>query len=98
MNNELYKLVFGWIANILSILLLLPQIIKSIKYNDTQSLSLFFLFLQMFSSVFWVIYGFILNEQPLIISMSIYCLESTFLFFYKIYNDRNQNIKNNETN
>lgn len=85
MNNELYKLIFGWSANILAVLLLIPQIIKSIKNKDTQSLSLFFLFLQMLSSIFWVIYSFILDEFPLIICMIIYCVESTFLFFYKIY-------------
>ena len=92
MNNQLYKLIFGWIANILAVLLLIPQIIKSIKNKDTQSLSLFFLFLQMLSSIFWVIYSFILNEFPLIICMIIYCVESTFLFFYKIYVDKYINI------
>ena len=91
MNNKLYKLVFGWTANILAVLLLIPQIIKSIKNKDTQSLSVFFLFLQMLSSIFWVVYSFILNEHPLIICMIIYCLESTFLFFYKIYVEYNNN-------
>ena len=91
MNNELNKMIFGRTANILAVLLLIPQIIKSIKNKDTQSLSLFFLFLQMLSSIFWVVYSFILNEEPLIICMIIYCLESTFLFFYKIYVEKYTN-------
>tara|TARA_B110000971_G_C19849213_1_gene426260 strand:- start:188 stop:547 length:360 start_codon:yes stop_codon:yes gene_type:complete len=75
--------IISWVTCLLTILVLLPQVIKSFYSNNTDSLSVTFLILQFISSLFWVIYAFVLVELPMIISMSFYLLFSIMLLGLK---------------
>ena len=58
--------IIGTIAAILTTASFLPQVFKTIKSKDTESIS-FYMYLMFVSGVFcWIIYGFFLNNYQII--------------------------------
>jgi len=56
----------GYIAGLLTIACIVPQIIQSYKTKKTDELSLLFLVIMMLGLALWLAYGLAINEPALI--------------------------------
>ena len=80
--------LLGWIATFLFSIMLIPQIIKTIKLKDTKGVSLLLFITYLIANIIALIYAFMINQPPLtikyllgIISAEIYII--IFLYYYK---------------
>lgn len=76
--------VIGIIAATLTTIAFFPQVIQIIKSKDTKSISLTMYILFVTGVLLWVLYGFYLNDLPIIIANSIVAVASTIILCYKI--------------
>ena len=87
--------ILGIIASILSSILFLPQLFHMIKLKSGKDVSYIFLFLQILSSILWIIYGYLIISFPLIfgdsIMLSITIIMSLIKYYYSI-NDNSENL------
>ncbi|MCD1119103.1 MULTISPECIES: SemiSWEET transporter [Chryseobacterium] len=60
--------ILGTIAGILTSISMLPQLIKVLKENNVEDLSALMLIILIIGLSFWVWYGILKNEWPIIIS------------------------------
>jgi len=75
----------GWTATLLFSVMMLPQIIKTIKSKDTKGVSLFLFLIYLVANIIALIYAFLINEAPLIIKYELGIVVTFFyivLFFY----------------
>jgi len=70
MNFDLSQ-TLGWVATFLFSVMLIPQIIKTIKMKDTSGVSLFLFVIYLIANVIALIYAFLIDQSPLIIKYSI---------------------------
>ncbi|MBT4936263.1 PQ-loop repeat-containing protein [Candidatus Woesearchaeota archaeon] len=80
--------VLGWIATILFSIMLIPQIVKTIKVKDTKGVSLLLFVTYLIANVIALIYAYLITQPPLIfkyllgiITAEIYII--IFLLYYK---------------
>ena len=78
------KQIIGYTCGTLLNITFLPQIYKTFKSKQTDDISLLFMILQVITSVLYVVYSFLLKENPLIVSNIILLLELLALFIGKI--------------
>lgn len=76
--------IIGIIAATLTTIVFFPQVIQVIKSKDTKSISLTMYILFVTGVLLWVLYGFYLNDLPIIIANSIVAVASTIILCYKI--------------
>ena len=74
-----YENVMGLTAGVLTSVSMLPQLIKVIKEKDATYLSLAMLCILITGLCFWVYYGFLLEELPIIVSNGFAVLLNTTL-------------------
>ena len=80
--------VLGWIATTLFSIMLIPQIVKTIKVKDTKGVSLLLFVTYLIANVIALIYAYLITQPPLIfkyllgiITAEIYII--IFLLYYK---------------
>ncbi len=69
--------IIGYIAGILGLIALIPQIVKSFETKSTGDLSLSMYLIYTISVILWLVYGYLINSMPMIIINSIlivFCL------------------------
>jgi MtN3 and saliva related transmembrane protein len=78
----------GWIATVLFTIMLIPQILKTIRSKDTKGVSLLLFITYLIANVIALIYAWLIAERPLIIkyllgiiTAEIYII--VFIWFYK---------------
>ncbi|WP_418964475.1 SemiSWEET transporter [Cetobacterium sp.] len=76
--------IIGIIAATLTTIAFFPQVIQVTKSKDTKSISLTMYILFVTGVLLWVLYGFYLNDLPIIIANSIVAVASTIILCYKI--------------
>lgn len=76
--------IIGIMAATLTTIAFFPQVIQVIKSKDTKSISLTMYILFVTGVLLWVLYGFYLNDLPIIIANSIVAVASTIILCYKI--------------
>ena len=69
------KEIIGYTGGTLLNLTFIPQIYRTYKTKQTDDISLLFMLLQVFTSILYVVYAFMLDEQPLIVSNIIVVFE-----------------------
>ena len=74
----------GYIGAVLLDITLLPQLYKTFKSKQTRDISIYFMFLQIVTCIFFLIYGILLNEIPIMMANSILMLELLVLLYAKI--------------
>ena len=95
------KQIIGYTGGTLLNITFLPQIYRTFKTKQTDDISLVFMILQVITSILYVVYSFLLNEQPLIVSNIILLCELLTLLVGKIlfsyvYKKKNElNLQNN---
>ncbi|PIN75420.1 hypothetical protein COV17_03945 [Candidatus Woesearchaeota archaeon CG10_big_fil_rev_8_21_14_0_10_36_11] len=80
--------LLGWIATFLFSVMLIPQIIKTIKLKDTKGVSLLLFISYLAANIIALIYAYMIHQPPLIfkyllgiITAEIYII--IFLTYYK---------------
>ena len=74
----------GTIAAVLTTTAMFPQAIRIIKTRDVHSISLLMYLANTFGIVFWLIYGILLQELPIIVANSIAIIPASAILILKI--------------
>jgi MtN3 and saliva related transmembrane protein len=77
--------IMGYCGMVLLTITLIPQLYKIIKTKKGEDLSYIFLIMNILTCLFFLLYGILLKEKPLIISNSIVMFQIMFLIFLKYY-------------
>tara|TARA_B100001175_G_scaffold307711_1_gene307236 strand:+ start:386 stop:649 length:264 start_codon:yes stop_codon:yes gene_type:complete len=83
----MYITIFGYLAGIFGVIPMLPQLIQTYKSKSSKDISLYFLMLNILSSILWIIYGYLRYDLPIIICSSLFGILHIFLLFMKIIFD-----------
>lgn len=83
--TNVHILLIGYVSGTLTTFAGLPQIIKVIRSSSTKDLSYVSLSMFWFGHCMWTVYGFLLNQKPLIIFDILSLLSCTILISLKIY-------------
>lgn len=91
--------IFGYLAAATLLSTLIPQLVKTIRKKKVDDISYVFVFLQVLTSIFFLIYGLLLKENPLIIANSLLLVQTLLMFVLKIvYSNNNINSAKNNQN
>lgn len=91
--------IFGYLAAATLLSTLIPQLIKTIKKKKVDDISYVFVFLQVLTSIFFLIYGLLLKENPLIIANSLLLVQTLLMLGLKItYSKRRVSLSNETSN
>jgi len=74
----------GSLAAILTTVSFLPQVYKTWKSGDTSGISLLMYSLFVTGILFWLVYGILLNELPIILANSVTLISSGIILTLKI--------------
>jgi MtN3 and saliva related transmembrane protein len=76
--------IIGLVAGLLTTISFIPQVIKTWRSKSAKDLSLVMFLLYCAGMLLWTIYGFMLNELPLILWNVITLVLSLVILFFKI--------------
>ncbi|MBI5332512.1 MAG: PQ-loop repeat-containing protein [Candidatus Aenigmarchaeota archaeon] len=79
--------ILGWVATILFSIMIIPQMIKTIKSKDTNGVSLLLFIIFLIANIIALVYAFMIDQSPLIIKYIIAIITTViyigiFLFYY----------------
>ncbi len=81
--------VIGFLAGILTTVAVIPQLIKSFKTKKVMDVSPFMFAILLGGVGLWVVYGFLKNDYPIIITNGIsFLLNFSMLFIMIRYRDK----------
>ncbi|MDP2907663.1 MAG: PQ-loop repeat-containing protein [Nanoarchaeota archaeon] len=81
--------LLGWIATFLFSVMVIPQIIKTIKSKDTSGVSLLLFVIYLIANVIALIYAFMIAQPPLIIKYIIAIITTiTYIIIFVVYYKR----------
>lgn len=80
--------IFGWTATFLFSIMIIPQMIKTIKSKDTSGVSLLLFMIFLFANIIALTYAIMISQPPLIIKYSIAIATTIiyiaiFLFYFR---------------
>ena len=77
--------ILGWIATFLFSIMIIPQMVKTIKRKDTSGVSLMLFVIFLVANAIALTYAFMIDQSPLIIKYSIAIITTLIyigLYFY----------------
>ncbi len=74
----------GLLAAAATTIAFLPQVIKSLKTRKTRDVSLLEYIILVFGLSLWLIYGFLINNLPLILANGVTLVLAALILFTKI--------------
>jgi len=90
--------IIGYVGGVLLAITSIPQIYRTLKTKKTDDLSIYFIFLQIITCIFFLTYGILINANPIMAANSILLVELLLLLFAKIKYTYNPNIVEREEN
>ncbi len=75
--------ILGWIATVLFSVMIIPQMIKTLKSKDTSGVSLFLFVIFLLANMIALIYAVLIAQSPLVIKYTIAII--TTLIYIGIY-------------
>jgi len=84
MCNMSYIVILGLLAASLTTFSSLPQVIKIIKRKETKDISLGTYILVVVGIAFWLIYGLLIRDLPLIAANVVSLILTATILFFKI--------------
>lgn len=78
------KEIIGYTACAICIFSVTPQLIQVIKTNSTDDLSLYSIILLLINSIFWIWYGILISDIPIILTDALLVSQQIIIFIYKI--------------
>ncbi len=76
--------IIGYVACVNVTLLQLPQVVKTYQSKKADDLSWGMIFLNLFASVIWFIYGLIISKMPIIIANCCYFVANITIIAMKV--------------
>ena len=76
--------IIGYSATVVATLIMLPQLIKTIKTKRVEDISMMMLIIFMVNNILWVIYGILSNGNPVIVANIIVFIIVLSVFVLKI--------------
>jgi len=76
--------ILGYIAGILVVISLLPQIIKSWKTRSTKDLSLWRYIVYILGLVLWITYAILIKNKPIVVMNSLGLLLASSILYLKV--------------
>lgn len=92
--------ILGWIATFLFSIMIIPQIIKTVKSKDTRGVSLLLFVIFLIANVIALIYAVMISQPPLIIKYTVAILTTVFyiaLFLFYTWNKAGKTMRSQET-
>jgi MtN3 and saliva related transmembrane protein len=84
--------IVATLAPIVNSIQIFPQLYKTYQTKSVKDLSLFFLLLILTTNILWLLHGYFINDQSLIIAGIIAgMMNITLLVLYFIYRNRSSN-------
>ena len=78
------KEIIGYVACAICIFSVTPQLIQVIQTNSTHDLSFYSIILLMLNSIFWIWYGVLISDIPIILTDVLLISQQIIIFTYKI--------------
>jgi MtN3 and saliva related transmembrane protein len=78
--------IIGYIAGACSAISQFPQAVKVIKSRDTRSISPAMYSIMTLGVVFWLLYGFLLNDLPMILANGVALIPSFYILYITLRN------------
>ena len=79
--------ILGWIATFLFSIMIIPQMIKTIRTKDTRGVSLFLFIIFLVANIIALIYAILIYQPPLVLKYTIAIITTvayiTIFFYYK---------------
>lgn len=87
--------ILGWTATFLLSVMLIPQIIKTIKLRDTRGVSISLFLIYLIANIVAIVYAFMINQLPLIIKYDVGILTTIFYItlFFCFYSQKKKQSK-----
>lgn len=79
--------LLGYVAGILVVISLLPQVLKSWKTKSTQDISLWRYIIYVIGLVLWILYAVIIKNGPLAVMNSLGLILAGLILFLKVKYD-----------
>ena len=76
--------IIGYTAGVLTAITFLPQVIKTWKMKAAGELSFLMIILVSCSVFMWIIYGFLLNNNVIIVTNIVVLILSLILVYFKL--------------
>jgi MtN3 and saliva related transmembrane protein len=80
----------GYLAAALTTVSFIPQVIKIYKTQETAGISLVMYLVFVSGIIMWLLYGFFLDELPIILANSVTLLLSGYILFMKVTEGRRE--------
>ena len=80
--------ILGWTATFLFSVMIIPQIIKTVKSKDTKGVSLLLFVIYLIANIIAIVYAFMISQPPLIIKYSIAIVTTIFYIGLFVYYKR----------
>lgn len=87
----------GWMATILFSLMLIPQILKTIRTRETSGVSLSLFIMYLVANIIAFTYAFLINQDPLLVKYFIAILTAIIYISVFVYFKCKENKKIEET-
>ena len=87
MSHFSYVDLFGFLAAILTTIAFIPQAIKAWKTKSTKDISLLMFLIFITGVFFWLVYGILIHEMPLIVANAITLILALSILVAKIKYD-----------
>jgi MtN3 and saliva related transmembrane protein len=85
--------IFGWSATFLFSIMIIPQMIKTIKSKDTNGVSLLLFIIFLIANILALTYAIMISQSPLIVKYVIAIITTiTYIIIFGIYHKRNKKI------
>ncbi len=86
--------ILGWIATFLFSIMVIPQMIKTIKSKDTSGVSLLLFIIFLVANIIALIYAIMISQPPLVIKYIIAIVTTiTYIAIFLFYYARNKEKK-----
>ena len=69
----------GWIATIMFSIMIIPQMVKTLRSRDTKGVSLFLFLIFLIGNIIALVYAILIGEKPLVIKYII-AIETTLAY------------------
>ena len=88
--------ILGWIATFLFSIMVIPQMIKTIKSKDTSGVSLLLFIIFLIANIIALIYAIMISQPPLMVKYIIAIITTiAYIAIFLFYYTRKKILKNN---
>jgi MtN3 and saliva related transmembrane protein len=79
--------IIGYVAGFFIMVSFIPQLIKSHRTKSVEDISISMIIATIIGTLFWIIYGFMINKMPIIVVNIIFLATVLYQLFLKIRYD-----------